>query len=79
MFIEYFIITFIVVTFLVWLFAYRTPNNTDWERCMYCKDCKTSYPQHGFHPSVYDCPSCAKKTTYAMYKYANKELLIKER
>jgi len=65
--ISYFIITPIVIWFLV----YRKPRNTKWQRCMRCKDCDVFYPSGGMNMSVYECPECGYDTTYAMYKYTD--------
>ena len=64
---------------VVFYFTFRTPNNTVWKRCMRCKDCSTVYPQHGLNPSIYDCEKCGNTTTYAMYKYRDGELIVKDK
>lgn len=52
---------------------------TMWKEHMWCKKCKKVYPQYGINPSVYNCSYCGDTTTYAMARYVNGKLEVKDR
>ena len=73
-----FILISIVSAFLTWLIL-RTPRNSNWKICMYCKDCNAIYNQSGLHPSVYTCSNCGKETKHYVFRRVNGKYEVKPR